>query len=154
MVTLGIHDSSASLLPYLLHTRDDFVLNSTGTWRVAMHQEDEVQFAPDEVGAAVYYNITAFGNPLKSANLMAGFEYDSFAGRFTDLLSDQPPSDYDPDLYQKVAAEKSCFVMPGIVPNSGQYPRSRAAVIRAGLRPGTAVFTEGAFETAKRTSLF
>ena len=134
MVTLGIHDSNASLLPYLLRTTDDFVLNSTGTWCVAMHNETEVRFAPDEIGAAVYYNITAFGNPLKSANLMAGFEYDSFARCFTELFSVLPQSAYDPELYRRVVAEKRCFVLPGIVANSGQYPRSRAAVFIDGNR--------------------
>jgi len=36
VVTMGIHDSNASRLPYLIKVDEDFVLNSTGTWCVLM----------------------------------------------------------------------------------------------------------------------
>jgi sugar (pentulose or hexulose) kinase len=44
VVTMGIHDSNSSLLPYLVKGHGNFVLNSTGTWCVAMHPAAEVPF--------------------------------------------------------------------------------------------------------------
>lgn len=34
---VGIHDSSASLVPYLQNSVDDFILVSTGTWCISMN---------------------------------------------------------------------------------------------------------------------
>ena len=44
IVTYGIHDSNAALLPYLISMKEDFVLNSTGTWCVVMHEQKKVHF--------------------------------------------------------------------------------------------------------------
>ena len=37
IVGLGVHDSSASLIPYVQKTSEQFVLVSTGTWSICMN---------------------------------------------------------------------------------------------------------------------
>jgi L-fuculokinase len=128
IVTYGIHDSNASLLPYLITTKGDFVVNSTGTWCVAMHPVEEVGFADDEIGAAVFYNISAFGQPVKSAILMGGFEYDAIGACIEDQTGVADRS-FSLDLYRQVIAERKYFVTPGVVPGSGQYPDSVASLV-------------------------
>ncbi|HDP79641.1 MAG TPA: carbohydrate kinase, partial [Spirochaetes bacterium] len=59
VVTLGIHDSNASMIPYLVKASKPFVLNTTGTVCVAMRPAAGVTFTPDEMGKVVYYNHNA-----------------------------------------------------------------------------------------------
>ena len=40
IVTAGIHDSNASLLPYMISMDEAFLLNSTGTWCVIMNEKE------------------------------------------------------------------------------------------------------------------
>ncbi|MCK5643620.1 MAG: carbohydrate kinase, partial [Gammaproteobacteria bacterium] len=54
-VTLGLHDSNSSLVPYLIKSREKFVLNSTGTWCVAMSPQDQINFTEDQLGKLVFY---------------------------------------------------------------------------------------------------
>jgi len=68
IVTLGIHDSNASILPHLsVKGSHDFVLNSTGTWCVLMHPVDHYGFEPDELGKVVFFNRSAWNTPIKTA---------------------------------------------------------------------------------------
>ena len=64
IVTMGIHDSNASLLPYLIKSEEDFVLNSTGTWCVIMRPSRDVQFGDEDIGRVVFYNLDAFTHPV------------------------------------------------------------------------------------------
>jgi hypothetical protein len=34
---VGLHDSSAALLPFLMYGKEPFVLLSTGTWCISLH---------------------------------------------------------------------------------------------------------------------
>ena len=107
-VTAGIHDSNASLLPYLLKKRgEDFLLNSTGTWCVAMNPGPRgegmaAEFTEEEIGKTVFFNISAFGTPVKTSILMGGQEFETY----TDILKQIHRTDLLPDfnksLYQRV----------------------------------------------------
>ncbi len=134
-VTVGIHDSNASLLPYLLKKkRENFVLNSTGTWCVAMNpgplgEGMVAEFEADEIGKSVFFNISAFGRPVKTTILMGGLEF----GTYTDILKDIHKTDVLPDfnksLYQRIIDRRRHFIVPGVVPGTGQFPDSRARVV-------------------------
>ena len=68
-VVVGIHDSNAALLPYLVAFGErDFVLNTTGTWCVAMHRVANYGYADDELGRKVIFNIDALAGPKRSAS--------------------------------------------------------------------------------------
>ena len=63
-------------LPYLLvHGKRDFVLNSTGTWCVAMHRVPAAQYREDELGQKVIFNQDALGDLHKTSFLMGGQDY-------------------------------------------------------------------------------
>lgn len=131
-VLAGIHDSNASILPYLITRTDEFVLNSTGTWCVAMHPTDTVAFGADEIGKMVFFNVGFEGQPIKTSILMGGAEYDAYHA----LLSTrhpgftQPP--FDAAHYGAIASEADLFVVPSVVFGAGQFPASRARVIEGG----------------------
>ncbi|MFO8041896.1 MAG: FGGY family carbohydrate kinase [Alkalispirochaeta sp.] len=137
-VTAGIHDSNASLLPYLLKKRgEDFLLNSTGTWCVAMNPGKRgegmpAEFAEEEIGKTVFFNISAFGTPVKTSILMGGQEFETYTDILKQIHSTDMLPDFNKSLYQRVLDQRQHFIIPGIVPGSGQFPTSRARVIDAG----------------------
>jgi L-fuculokinase len=129
-VTMGIHDSNASLLPYLIKKKNErFVLNSTGTWCVAMRAAEEVSFKPDEIGKVVFYNISAFGKPVKTAILMGGLEFDTYTDLLKKLNVEEKFPPFDPNLYKYIIAEKKLFILPGVVKGTGQFPDSDPRVV-------------------------
>ncbi len=129
LVTMGIHDSNAALLPYLLQHPEGFVLNSTGTWCVVMHPGQELGFGPDEIGKVVFFNQDVFGRPVKTAIFMAGLEYETWSAliRETSAAGAAPP--FDPALYARIVRERRLFILPGVTPGTGQFPDSAPRVV-------------------------
>ena len=69
-VLCGIHDSNASLLPYVLGRTPPFSVISTGTWVIAMSIGGKpVRLDPD---LDTLINVTALGQPAASARFMGG----------------------------------------------------------------------------------
>lgn len=70
----GIHDSSASLLPYFLGYPKDFILLSTGTWSITLNPFYEIQKSI-KVGQTVLKYLTIEGNPVVATRFFMGIEY-------------------------------------------------------------------------------
>ncbi len=129
-VTLGIHDSNSSLLPYLIKRPDeDLIVNSTGTWCVAMHPEDHVAFADEEIGKAVFYNMSAFRRPVKTSILMGGLEFETYTTILKQRFGMASLPDFDPDVYRDVVKTAREFILPAVAPGTGQFPDSVARVV-------------------------
>jgi sugar (pentulose or hexulose) kinase len=73
-VACGIHDSNASLLPYLLTRKPPFAVVSTGTWVITMAVGGR-PVALDEARDTLI-NVDAMGAPVPSARFMGGREYE------------------------------------------------------------------------------
>jgi sugar (pentulose or hexulose) kinase len=189
IVTMGIHDSNASLLPHIAkRPGGDFVLNSTGTWCVLMHPQERYGFADDELGKVVFFNRSALMKPVKTAIFLGGMEYETWS-RLIEETSGTRAADPGQSAYPSLLSDASAFILPEVVPGSGQFPGSRPRAVesgreyalddirsgrsvppfmrdarramavldaslviqtvvalgRAGLGPGTEVFTEGGF---------
>lgn len=148
-VTVGIHDSNASLLPYLIKKRgEDFLLNSTGTWCVAMNPGPggagmDATFADDEIGKTVFFNISAFGTPVKTSILMGGQEFETYTDILKKIHGTDMLPDFNPSLYQRVIDQRQHFIIPGVLPGTGQFPDSRARVIDAGREYDLSAITDG-----------
>ena len=90
---LGLHDSSAALVPYLRSVSADFVLLSTGTWCIAMHPFNESPLSSDELENDVLCYLQPNGKPVKASRLFGGHFHEEqvarmekhFGGSFTDL---------------------------------------------------------------------
>ncbi len=133
VVTLGIHDSNASLLPYLVKGFDNFVLNSTGTWCVAMHPTDTFDFRKDELDALVFYNLNAFHNPVKTSIFRGGAEYDIYRQILKEINGDQEFPAYNHERYTRIIQEKNLFILPSIDPGSGIFPNAQPQAVENGL---------------------
>jgi sugar (pentulose or hexulose) kinase len=133
-VVMGIHDSNSSLLPHFAKKGETgFVLNSTGTWCVIMNPVRAYGFRADELGKVVFFNQSAFRTPVKTAIFLGGQEFETWSkvlmqhhGR-TDL----PP--YRSDLYDRILAQKSAFLLPELTAGSGQFPLSAPRVSEDGV---------------------
>ncbi|MCK4824790.1 carbohydrate kinase, partial [bacterium] len=132
IVTHGIHDSNAALLPYLITQEHDFVLNSTGTWCVVMHEQDKIHFNEDELGKVVFFNISTFSKPVKTSIFMGGAEFDQYNEILTKIHGDKNIPSMDLQLLREVIDEKSCFIIPGISKGTGQFPESSPRIIENG----------------------
>ena len=133
MVTMGIHDSNASLLPYLIKAREDFVLDSTGTWCVIMHPSGKVEFQEEDIGKVVFYNLDAFTHPVKTTIFLGGMEFDSYVALFKELSGDEGTSGFDPEIYGRIVRERRLFILPELFPGTGQFPGSTARVVQDGV---------------------
>ncbi|MDR3114558.1 MAG: carbohydrate kinase [Treponema sp.] len=133
ILTLGIHDSNASLLPHFAkHGERGFVLNSTGTWCVIMNPVPVYGFAPEELGKGVFFNISAFGTPVKTANFLGGQEFEIWSRLLMDIHGRQELPSFEVSQYRSLLAEKRAFLMPELTPGSGQFPRSKPRVMEDG----------------------
>jgi len=136
IVTMGIHDSNASLLPYLIKGfGTEFTVNSTGTWCVLMHPQDRYGFAPDELGKVVFFNRSAYNKPVKTAIFLGGKEYEVWTGLFAAIAAvGQSAPAPDASIYAALLRERSAFILPEIVPGSGQFPGSVPQAVEGGVR--------------------
>lgn len=142
LVTMGIHDSNASLLPYIIkEEKQDFVVDSTGTWCVLMHPQQSYGFAPEELGKVVFFNRSAYNTPVKTAIFLGGKEYEVWTelasayrrSRFADATAAAAIPEADSSsILQSVIADTSEFILPEIVPGSGQFPGSIAGAVEHG----------------------
>jgi sugar (pentulose or hexulose) kinase len=140
-VTVGIHDSNSALLPYLIaHADRDFVVNSTGTWCVAMHRVKLMRYRPEELGQKVIFNIDALGGLTKTSFLMGGQDYGLYHG----LIGGEDPA-FDATRVNGHLADRQRMILPGAFPS--QFPRTRGgaldggnvvelATLKAGSKPG------------------
>jgi L-fuculokinase len=132
IVTMGIHDSNASLLPHLAKRKgSDFIVNSTGTWCVLMHPQDKFAFAPDELGKVVFFNRSAYNKPVKTAIFLGGMEYEAWTKAIAAVCGG-PPREPGPELYRSVLASGREFILPELVPGSGQFPGSLPRAVQDG----------------------
>ena len=133
VVTMGIHDSNAALLPHFAKRGESgFTLNSTGTWCVMMNPVGQYGFAPEELGKVVFFNISAFGTPVKTAIFLGGQEFESWSKILMALhqRDDFPP--YDEGRYRQLLEQADCFLLPELVAGSGQFPGSKPRIVEGG----------------------
>jgi L-fuculokinase len=129
IVTTGIHDSNAALLPYVIAGFENFILNSTGTWCVVMHPQEEVAFKEEELGKTVFYNTSAFGKPVKTAIFMGGQEFAEYEELIKNTYGNHEPPEYDQELFEKIIHERRWFILPSVVKGAGQFPDSIARIV-------------------------
>jgi sugar (pentulose or hexulose) kinase len=128
IVTMGMHDSNASLLPYLSGGGvEDFVLNSTGTWCVLMHPQNDFIYNQGDIGNIVFFNQSALRKPVKTAIFLGGMEFDVWTG----LCKEERP-ELSPEGIRRFLAEKDTFLLPELVKGSGQFSASQSGILEKG----------------------
>jgi sugar (pentulose or hexulose) kinase len=73
---IGLHDSSAALIPYLASFNEPFILLSTGTWSISLNPFNQSPLTTEELGNDCLNYIQYNGKPVKASRLFSGHEYD------------------------------------------------------------------------------
>ena len=80
-IGIGLHDSSAALIPYLATFQEPFVLISTGTWNISLNPFNNLPLTPEELAQDCLCYLTFRGKPVKASRLFAGYEHDQAVKR-------------------------------------------------------------------------
>jgi sugar (pentulose or hexulose) kinase len=101
-VGVGIHDSSAALIPYLISFTEPFILLSTGTWCISLNPFNHHALTVDELKKDCLCYISFKGNPVKASRLFAGYEHEQavkkLAAQFNKPLDYYATVSYDDEL--------------------------------------------------------
>jgi sugar (pentulose or hexulose) kinase len=73
---VGLHDSSAALIPYLKGFAEPFVLISTGTWCISLNPFNKQPLTAGELQLDCLCYMEYQGRPVKAARLFAGNEHE------------------------------------------------------------------------------
>jgi sugar (pentulose or hexulose) kinase len=107
---IGLHDSSAALIPYLVNFHEPFVLLSTGTWSITLNPFNDTPLTETELKNDCLCYLTYEGNPVKASRLFAGYEHDEEVKVIADHF--QQPQNY----YKQVKYDPTLLASP----NGGQ----------------------------------
>ena len=77
LVGVGLHDSSAALIPYLKSFSEPFILISTGTWCISMNPFNDNPLTANELAADCLCYLSYEGKPVKAARIFGGNEHDT-----------------------------------------------------------------------------
>lgn len=80
-VGVGLHDSSAALIPYLLSFHEPFVLISTGTWSISINPYNHSPLTAEELANDSLCYMNYKGKPVKASRLFAGKEHEEQSKR-------------------------------------------------------------------------
>jgi L-fuculokinase len=87
---VGLHDSSASIIPYLESFREPFVLISTGTWCITMNPFNDEPLTVAELQRDCLCYMSYLGRPVKAARLFAGHDHEQQVKRLADYFHVSP----------------------------------------------------------------
>lgn len=75
-VGVGLHDSSAALIPYLANFSEPFVLLSTGTWCISLNPYNQSPLTTLELDQDCLCYMHYKGKAVKASRVFAGYEHD------------------------------------------------------------------------------
>ncbi|MDX9882659.1 MAG: FGGY family carbohydrate kinase [Prolixibacteraceae bacterium] len=73
---IGIHDSSASLVPYFMGTDEKFLLVSTGTWCINMNPFNDEPLTAEQLSRDCLCYLSVQQKPVKASRLFMGHIHD------------------------------------------------------------------------------
>jgi L-fuculokinase len=87
---IGLHDSSAALIPYLETRREPFALLSTGTWCITLNPFNHAPLTADELQNDCLCYLDHQGRPVKASRLFAGYEHEQQVFRLAERYHKSP----------------------------------------------------------------
>jgi sugar (pentulose or hexulose) kinase len=106
-VGVGLHDSSAALIPYLSGFTEPFVLISTGTWCISLNPFNQTRLTVEELQQDCLCYMEYRGKPIKASRLFAGYEHEQQVKRLADHFNTSPDYyktvSYDAEIVQRLS---------------------------------------------------
>jgi sugar (pentulose or hexulose) kinase len=88
---IGIHNSSAALIPYLACIQQPFLLLSTGTWSIAFNPFNEDPLTAGELNKDCLAYMSPEGKPVKASRLFLGQEHDYYEKKIATYFNKDTP---------------------------------------------------------------
>jgi sugar (pentulose or hexulose) kinase len=73
---IGLHDSSAALIPYLKKFKEPFMLLSTGTWCISLNPFNHSPLTAEELTQDCLSYLSYESKPVKASRLFSGYEHE------------------------------------------------------------------------------
>ncbi|TSD67259.1 carbohydrate kinase [Inquilinus sp. KBS0705] len=87
---IGMHDSSAALMPYLVNFNEPFMLLSTGTWCISLNPFNQQPLTTADLAADCLNYIQYNGKSVKASRLFTGYEHEQQAKRIAVQFGQSP----------------------------------------------------------------
>lgn len=87
-IGIGLHDSSAALIPYLVNFSEPFILISTGTWSISLNPFNQSPLTFGELKDDCLQYLQYQGQPVKASRLFLGSMHEQHEKRITDHFKD------------------------------------------------------------------
>ncbi|HUZ61344.1 MAG TPA: FGGY family carbohydrate kinase [Hanamia sp.] len=101
-VGIGLHDSSAALIPYLMNFREPFILISTGTWCISLNPFNHAPLTKKELKNDCLCYMSYDAKPVKASRLFAGNEHEIEVKRIGEHFNQNPSRyrtmDFNPEI--------------------------------------------------------
>jgi len=114
---IGLHDSSAAMIPYLESFREPFILISTGTWCISMNPFNDTPLTIAELQKDCLCYISYQGRPVKASRLFAGYEHEHQVKRLGAHFQKSPSYAgsiaFDPDIVTVLHARELASPIEG-----------------------------------------
>jgi sugar (pentulose or hexulose) kinase len=102
---IGIHDSSAALIPYLMNNPEPFILLSTGTWNICFNPFNNIPITVDELKFDCLFFLNHFGQPIKASRLFSGYQLEEEIKRIAEYFNDKVNNIYNIEFDSEIANE-------------------------------------------------
>ena len=81
---IGLHDSSAALIPYLISFEEPFILLSTGTWSISLNPFNQHPLSREELQQDCLSYLEYKGKRVKASRLFAGYDHETQTKRLAE----------------------------------------------------------------------
>ncbi len=109
VIGIGLHDSSAALVPYLNQFGRDFVLLSTGTWNITLNPFSTSPLTETALANDCLCYLSYQGEAVKASRLFAGHAHEQHAERIAEYFHQKPDFHntipYDDRIVEKLRME-------------------------------------------------
>jgi sugar (pentulose or hexulose) kinase len=100
-VGIGIHDSSAALVPYFLCSKEQFILISTGTWFIFMNPFNEEPLTKEQLDKDTLCYMSTLRQQVKSSQLFMGHIHDMNVHQISEFFM------VSPNFYKEIKVDET-----------------------------------------------
>jgi L-fuculokinase len=148
-VGIGMHDSSAALIPYLATEKNPFLLLSTGTWSICMNPFNTAPLTADELARDCLFYMRPDGEIVKASRLFSGKLHDeaveNLCAQYHQSVEATKQVRFNPELYDAIRKGLKTISNAGNLEEAYHvviYELIRAQVEKIYLAAGKTVFNK------------
>jgi len=136
MAGIGLHDSSAALIPYLAAFREPFILISTGTWCISLNPFNPSRPNAEELKQDCLCYLAYTGKNVKASRLFAGYEHEQQVKKLAEHFH------VAPQYYETVLYDRSLVAALG-----KRFPPIEKIKTEGSAQTGASAFSERALSS-------